>query len=75
MVSELQQNVLVIRTDWQIMGIKNIYERFIWFDSQVRKKKYPNTTSLAGQFEISSKTAQRDIDFMRDRLLCPMEYE
>jgi predicted DNA-binding transcriptional regulator YafY len=57
------------------MGIKNIYERFIWFDSQVRKKKYPNATSLAKEFEISSKTAQRDIDFMRDRLSCPMEYD
>jgi predicted DNA-binding transcriptional regulator YafY len=75
MVLELRQNILVIRTDSQIMGIKNIYERFIWFDSQVRRKKYPNAISLAEQFEISSKTAQRDIDFMRDRLLCPMEYD
>ncbi len=44
------------------MGVKNIYERVIWFDSQVRAKKYPNTTGLANQFEISTKTAQRDID-------------
>jgi len=29
------------------MGVKNIYERFIWFDDRVRQKKYPNTTSLA----------------------------
>jgi predicted DNA-binding transcriptional regulator YafY len=57
------------------MGIKNIYERFIWFDHQIRVKKWPNATSLAEQFEISSKTAQRDIEFMRDRLLCPMEYD
>jgi len=57
------------------MGIKNIYERFIWFDSQVRAKKYPNTTALANQFEISTKTAQRDIDFMRDRLYCPLDYD
>jgi predicted DNA-binding transcriptional regulator YafY len=57
------------------MGIKNIYERFIWFDSQVRAKKYPNTTALANQFEVSTKTAQRDIDFMRDRLLCPLDYD
>jgi len=49
------------------MGIKNIYERFVWFDNQVRAQKYPNATSLAEQFEISAKTAQRDIDFMRDR--------
>ena len=57
------------------MGIKNIYERFVWFDDRVRAKKYPNATALAEQFEISTKTAQRDIDFMRDRLLCPLHYD
>ena len=57
------------------MGTKNIYERFVWFDSQVRAKKYPNATSLSEQFEISAKTAQRDIEFMRDRLLCPLDYD
>jgi predicted DNA-binding transcriptional regulator YafY len=57
------------------MGIKNIYERFIWFDSQVKSKKYPNATFLANRFEISTKTAQRDIEFMRDRLFCPFEYD
>ena len=57
------------------MGTKNIYERFVWFDNQVRVKKYPNATTLAEQFEISTKTAQRDIEFMRDRLLCPLDYD
>jgi len=57
------------------MGAKNIYERFIWFDDRVRSEKFPNATVLAEQFEISSKTAQRDIDFMRDRLCCPLEYD
>ncbi len=56
------------------MGIKNVYERFIWFDHQARSKKYPNATALGNQFEISNKTAQRDIDFMRDRLHCPLLY-
>lgn len=57
------------------MGTKNIYERFVWFDNQVREKKYPNATSLSERFEISSKTGQRDIDFMRDRLRCPLDYD
>ena len=57
------------------MGTKNIYERFVWFDDQVKGRKYPNATTLAEKFEISAKTAQRDIDFMRDRLLCPLEYD
>ena len=56
------------------MGAKNIYERFVWFDNQVRARKFPNATTLAEKFEISAKTAQRDIDFMRDRLLCPLDY-
>lgn len=57
------------------MGSKNVYERFVWFDHQVRLKKYPNANSLTDHFEISSKTAQRDIDFMRDRLRCPLHYD
>lgn len=56
------------------MGTKNIYERFIWFDDKVRAQKYPNASSLAEKFEVSTKTAQRDIEFMRDRLRCPLEY-
>jgi len=55
------------------MGVKNIYERFIWFDTRVRAGKHPNATSLAAKFEISPKTAQRDIEFMRCRLRCPLE--
>ena len=57
------------------MGAKNVYERFIWFDHKVKSKKYPNATSLSGQFEISLKTAQRDIEFMGDRLNCPLVYD
>jgi predicted DNA-binding transcriptional regulator YafY len=57
------------------MGTKNIYERFVWFDDQVKGKKFPNATSLAEKFELSTKTAQRDIEFMRDRLLCPLYYD
>jgi hypothetical protein len=50
------------------MGIKNIYERFIWLDDQVKLKKYPNATSLPKRLEVSLKTAQRDVKFMRERL-------
>jgi proteasome accessory factor B len=36
---------------------------------------YPNCASLAREFEISKKTAQRDLDFMRDRLSLPIAYD
>jgi predicted DNA-binding transcriptional regulator YafY len=57
------------------MSSKIIYERFLWFERQVKKGKFPNTTSLAKKFEMSTKTAQRDIDFMRERLECPLQYD
>lgn len=56
------------------MPSKVIYERFLWFHATVKGKKYPNTKSLAEKFEITRKTAQRDIDFMRDRLGAPLCY-
>ena len=57
------------------MIVKNIYERFVWFDERARLKAYPNATTLAEEFEVSVKTAQRDIEFMRDRLNCPLCYD
>lgn len=57
------------------MSNKNIYERFLWFDEKVLSKRYPNATKLSDHFETSVKTAQRDIEFMRDRLNCPLIYD
>jgi predicted DNA-binding transcriptional regulator YafY len=51
------------------------FERYCWFDRQVREGRYPNATSLAHHFEICNKTAQRTIEFMRDRLGSPLEYD
>ena len=56
------------------MGDFLILERFKWFDHQVRNNRFPNAATLAGQFEVSSKTAQRTIVFMRDRFAAPLEY-
>jgi len=57
------------------MGDHLSLERYYWFDVQVRAKRFPNAATLAKQFEISSKTAQRSIDFMRDRIGAPLEYD
>src|SRR5262245_29575304 len=34
----------------------------------------PNATRLAADLEVSTKSIQRDLDFMRDRLGLPIEY-
>jgi len=57
------------------MGDFLVFERFVWFDRQVRQKRFPNARKLADHFELSRKTAQRNIDFMRDRLIAPLEYD
>jgi predicted DNA-binding transcriptional regulator YafY len=36
--------------------------------------RFPNCSVLARQFEVSVKTVQRDVDFMRDQLMLPIEY-
>lgn len=56
------------------MSSKVIYERFLWFHSKVKERQYPNSKNLAEKFEISRKTAQRDIEFMQDRLGAPLSY-
>jgi len=37
--------------------------------------RYPNCSLLAREFEVSVKTVQRDVDFMRDQLVLPIEYD
>jgi len=49
-------------------------ERLRWIDAQIRAGGYPSTRTIAERFEITRKTAQRDIDFMRDRMGAPIEY-
>jgi predicted DNA-binding transcriptional regulator YafY len=49
-------------------------ERILWFNAQLKEGRYPNAFHLAERFEFSYKTAQRDIDLLRDRFQAPLEY-
>ena len=40
----------------------------------IQSGKFPNATTLARELEVTTKTIQRDIEFMRDRLALPLEY-
>lgn len=57
------------------MSEKLKYERFLWFDGRIKAARFPNAKILAEKFEISGRTAQRDIEFMRDRLGAPLDYQ
>jgi predicted DNA-binding transcriptional regulator YafY len=49
--------------------------RIMWFDQELRRDKYPNRITLAEQFEISVRQAQRDIDYLKDSLGAPLCYD
>ena len=40
----------------------------------LKARHFPNCRKIADELEVSPKTIQRDIDFMRDRLGLPIEY-
>ena len=50
-------------------------ERMLRMHERLKAGRYPNCRKLADELEVSSKTVQRDIDFMRYRLGLPIEYD
>jgi len=42
---------------------------------EIASGSYPNATTLAQAMEVSTKSIQRDLEFMRDRLDLPLEYD
>jgi predicted DNA-binding transcriptional regulator YafY len=56
------------------MAKKLSYERYAWFHGRVKTGTFPNSVRLAEHFEISRKQAQRDVEFMRERLGAPLLY-
>jgi predicted DNA-binding transcriptional regulator YafY len=49
--------------------------RIYFIDQQIASGKFPNTASLAKEYETSVSTISRDIDFMRVRLGAPVAYD
>ena len=50
-------------------------ERIYFFHQRVRNHTFPNTRTIIEKFEVSESTARRDIDYLRDFLLAPLEYD
>src|SRR3954471_4643250 len=51
------------------------FERITWLIQQLFHGRKVNQTLISRKFEVSLKTAQHDIDFARDRLSIPFEYD
>lgn len=50
-------------------------QRFRWFEQQAKNGRYPNARTLAEKYEISEKTARRNIIYLRDRLNAPLVFD
>ena len=50
-------------------------ERMQRLHEMLSANRYPNCRKIAAEFEVSTKTIQRDVNFMRDRLRLPIEYD
>jgi predicted DNA-binding transcriptional regulator YafY len=50
-------------------------ERMLRIHQAIQSGKYPNASTLARELEVSTKSIHRDVEFMRDRLELPIEYD
>jgi predicted DNA-binding transcriptional regulator YafY len=50
-------------------------ERMLRIHQALQAAKFPNASTLARDIEVSTKSIHRDIEFMRDRLGLPIEYD
>jgi predicted DNA-binding transcriptional regulator YafY len=49
-------------------------ERMLRIHQALQSGKFPNASTLAREIEVATKTIHRDIEFMRDRLNLPIEF-
>lgn len=48
--------------------------RIRWIDAQIHEKVFPNCRTIADRFEISSRQASRDVEYIRYSLGAPIAY-
>jgi hypothetical protein len=49
--------------------------RIVTFDKTVRMGEYPSRSSFSVDYGVSERTLARDIEYLRDRLEAPLEYD
>ncbi|HTL54796.1 MAG TPA: WYL domain-containing protein [Candidatus Limnocylindrales bacterium] len=50
-------------------------ERMLRIHQAIQSGAFPNASVLAADLEVSSKSVHRDLEFMRDRLQLPLEFD
>ncbi|MGH7146060.1 MAG: helix-turn-helix transcriptional regulator [Planctomycetota bacterium] len=49
--------------------------RLAFIDGEIRKRGFPNASTLAKAYEVSAKTIARDIDFLKFEMKAPIAYD
>jgi proteasome accessory factor B len=52
-----------------------LWRRLQTIHHEIKEGRYPNATRLAADLEVSSKTVQRDLDYLRNELAAPIEFD
>ena len=52
----------------------SVSDRIQWFHKTVSERCFPNAAHLAEKFEISHRQAQRDVEYLKNKLGAPLEY-
>ena len=58
--------------DDDYIGVRS---RLIHIDACIRKKDYPNQSTLAKRCGVSTKTIQRDLDYLKYNMSAPLDYD
>ena len=54
--------------------LKPLLDRMCFIEGEVLKDTYPNCRTLADDYEVSEKTIQTTLDYMRDSMKAPLKY-
>ncbi len=50
-------------------------ERIFFIDRQIRRHGYVRSSDIADEFQVCDRQVKRDIEYLRDRLGAPLEYD
>jgi predicted DNA-binding transcriptional regulator YafY len=62
-------------TGGMVNRTKSQFARLMELDRRIREGRYPNCLTFGAEWEVSQKTVQRDVDYLRDRLGAPIGYD
>ena len=52
-----------------------LWQRIQKIHHEIKERRFPNASSLARTLSVSTKTIQRDLDYLRDELHAPIEFD